>query len=50
MVTFDIFNKAILRRLSLSEGGGGWRKTLEIFLIKILSPRQKFSSASLSDL
>jgi hypothetical protein len=32
-----------------TKGGGGWRKTFKVFLIKILSPRQKFGSVPLSD-
>ena len=35
---------------SLSEGGGGWRKTFKVFPIKMLNPRQKFRPISLSDL
>ena len=32
------------------EGGGGWRKTLKVCPIKILSPIREFTSVSLSDL
>jgi len=41
---------ASLIKLSLSEGGVGWRKSLRIFPIKILSSHRKFDSLSLSDL
>ena len=30
MVTFGTVNSTVLTKLSLSEGGGGWRKTLKI--------------------
>jgi hypothetical protein len=32
------------------EGGDGWRKTLKMFPVKILSPIREFTSVSLSDL
>jgi len=47
---FYIINPRTLIKLSLSKGGGGWRKTFKVFPIKILSPRRKFSAVSLSDL
>jgi hypothetical protein len=43
-------NSTILIRLFLSRRDGGWRKTLKVLSIKIVSPRQKFGSVSLSDL
>jgi hypothetical protein len=50
MVTFGIVNSTILIKLSLSKGGGGWRKASKIFPIKALNHRRKFSSVSLPDL
>jgi|WetSurSiteA1Bulk_404760.scaffolds.fasta_scaffold210442_1 hypothetical protein len=48
---FDVFLIQIkLTELSLSEGGGGWKKTFKSFPFKILSPHREFTSVSLSDL
>jgi hypothetical protein len=35
--------------ISLSKGGGGWRKTLKVFPVENLTSRRKFGPASLSD-
>jgi hypothetical protein len=50
MVASGIVNSTILSKFSLSEGGGGWRKTFKLSQIKILSPRQEFRPVFLSDL
>jgi hypothetical protein len=50
MMAFGIVNSTILSKLSLSEGGGGGGKTFKVSQITILSPRQEFRPASLSDL
>ena len=46
----NLINHTTLIKLSLSEGGGGWRKTFKVIPIKILSPLRKITPVSLSDL